>query len=225
MNKYTTQQGSAHVVIVICLVLGLVTALGWIFYQNFIHKETPQKDTELVVVNKDSDARQDSERLGEQNDPNKGYLVIKDWGLRFKVPSGLTDVQYRIHDDQIGFFAKPTGKDVEYRSDYDTRDDDGIFTYAIGFLLRSKESTQPFSNPGFEEGVKGKKVGNYYYYTWHSFSGLQSGAASNGLFLPNDDCWSYPQGENEECDALFDAESEAFQLMNTKFLRSIEKAQ
>lgn len=54
------QRGSAHVVIIICLVIALITALGWIFWQNFVHKEATKKDTELVVVKKHDTATNDS---------------------------------------------------------------------------------------------------------------------------------------------------------------------
>ncbi len=50
--KSNSQQGSVHVVITICLVVALIFALGWIFWQNFIHKEATKKDTELVVIDK-----------------------------------------------------------------------------------------------------------------------------------------------------------------------------
>lgn len=59
MKKYSTQQGSTHAVVVVCLALALLTALGWIFYQNFIYKETPKKDTDLVVVEKDNEGDSD----------------------------------------------------------------------------------------------------------------------------------------------------------------------
>ena len=54
MSKHTSHTGSAHIVVIICLVLALITALGWIFYQNFIHKETPQKDHEVTIVTRQS---------------------------------------------------------------------------------------------------------------------------------------------------------------------------
>lgn len=53
MNKNLNQRGSAHVVVIICLVLALLTSLGWIFYQNFIAGDTTKKETELLVVEKD----------------------------------------------------------------------------------------------------------------------------------------------------------------------------
>lgn len=57
MNKNISQRGSAHAVIIICLVLALMTALGWIFYQNFIFR----KDTGGVAVNKSQDKAQQPE--------------------------------------------------------------------------------------------------------------------------------------------------------------------
>lgn len=46
------QRGSIEGVIIICLVLALVTALGWIFWQNFMHKESETKNTDVVIVEK-----------------------------------------------------------------------------------------------------------------------------------------------------------------------------
>lgn len=72
MKKHSSQQGSAHVIVTVCLVLGLITALGWIFYQNFVYKEVPQKDTELVIVEKDGvekDKNQEPSEPEEEETP------------------------------------------------------------------------------------------------------------------------------------------------------------
>ena len=50
--KTSSQRGSAHVVVTICLVIALLFALGWIFWQNFVHKESTKKDTDVIVVDK-----------------------------------------------------------------------------------------------------------------------------------------------------------------------------
>ncbi|HEY1085479.1 MAG TPA: hypothetical protein VGE34_02005 [Candidatus Saccharimonadales bacterium] len=58
--KKRYQSGSASAVAIICLVLALVVALGWIFYTNFVAKEEPKKDTDLIVVDKkDDDTKSD----------------------------------------------------------------------------------------------------------------------------------------------------------------------
>ncbi len=60
------QQGSAHAVVVIVLVLALITALGWIFYQNFVYKAPTKKDTELVVIDKSK--KQDTNTAKQYHD-------------------------------------------------------------------------------------------------------------------------------------------------------------
>ncbi len=49
-----SQKGSAHVVIIAVLVLTLIAALGWIFWQNFIYKEPTISNTEVVKVNQNT---------------------------------------------------------------------------------------------------------------------------------------------------------------------------
>jgi uncharacterized protein YxeA len=60
MKKYLSQKGSMEAIIMICLVLALITALGWIFWQNFIHKEEANKQTDVVVIEKNKTASKDS---------------------------------------------------------------------------------------------------------------------------------------------------------------------
>lgn len=69
------QQGSAHAVLVICLVLALITTLGWIFWQNFIHKEEPQKETEVVVVEKEKETEKAEETEKEVKPATDDYAV------------------------------------------------------------------------------------------------------------------------------------------------------
>ncbi len=66
MQKTSRQQGSVLAVVTICLGLALVTALGWIFWQNFIFKEAKQKDTEIIAIKKHDKA---SESTPSQTTP------------------------------------------------------------------------------------------------------------------------------------------------------------
>lgn len=90
MNKQYHQQGSAHVVIVICLVLALLTALGWIFWQNFIHKEPVQKETEVVTVDKNQDTPSDT--LSDTATTEEAYRGLRassvNKAFSLKVPNG-----------------------------------------------------------------------------------------------------------------------------------------
>ena len=82
MNK-TSQQGSAHVVIIIILVGALLAALGFVFWQNFIQKqpsENPKQSTTHTDSQPDNAAsREESLRLSESSLETR---VPAEWGLK-----------------------------------------------------------------------------------------------------------------------------------------------
>lgn len=155
--------------LVVVVVVGLLGAVGWLVYD----RQKSKTDNNTTTQTSQEEKKQETPKQETvKPDPNAGYLVVKEWGLRFKTPSGLTDVRYAIHGDMAAFFAKPTGSSVQYRSDFD-KYEDGHFPYATGLLYRSNDATN--NERGFP--TDGKKVGNYYYYTAWSFSSLATGAA------------------------------------------------
>lgn len=185
-------------VLIVLLVIGLIGGATWYVLQS--------KDKKSPATN----TSQTQQEASKETDTNEGYLVVKEWGLRFKTPSGLSDVRYTVHDDRVDFFAKPADSSVQYRSDYD-KFENGRSQYATGVLYRSTGSTKPLVG---DTTTEGKKVGDYYYYTAWSFSGLATGAACVGLY--GDDVSS--------CEP----EVTAFRLVNqgdTALLNTIELAQ
>lgn len=76
------QTGSSHIVVVIVLVLALITTVGWIFWQNFVHKEPVAKETEIVKV---ESQKKNDESPAKTEDSNEGYVVVKEWGLKIKM--------------------------------------------------------------------------------------------------------------------------------------------
>jgi prepilin-type N-terminal cleavage/methylation domain-containing protein len=196
---------SAVEILIVIVVVGLLGTIGWLVHDRQKSKTADKPITQTNTAQKKETPKQEIKRT----DPNEGYLVVKEWSLRFKTPSGLTDVKYTIHGDTASFFAKPTGSSVQYRADYD-KFEDGRSQYATGNLYRSTDST----NTDRGSATEGKKVGNYYYYTSWAFSSLASGAACVGL---------YGDGESN-CQP----ESAAFKLVNqgdTALLNTIELAQ
>lgn len=192
-------------ILIIIVVVGLIGTVGWLVYDRQKTK-TPdsQPDTQTSIEQKGTADTQPTQKA----DPNEGYLVVKEWGLRFKTPTGLTDVRYTIHDDTVAFFAKPTGSSVQYRADYD-KYEEGRSQYATGNLYRSRESTK--DKLGLV--VEGKKIGDYYYYTSWAFSSLATGAACVGTY--------------GDADSNCQPEGTAFQLVNqgdTALLNTIELA-
>jgi hypothetical protein len=141
---------------------------------------------------------------------------VTQWGLRFKIPTGLVDLEYRINDESVAFYAKPASTNVEYRPSYDAVDQSGSATYASGVLYRSDQSSKDVIG----NQVAGKKIGDYYYYTAWSFSGLATGRGYIGLFY-DDACLADPA--LSKCQSYLEAEGEVFALMD-ELLTSIEPA-
>jgi prepilin-type N-terminal cleavage/methylation domain-containing protein len=194
-------------VLVVIIIVGLIAAIGWFVVGKQKDKATNSDATKNTTQQTaDKDTTQETTKAN----PNEGFLVVKEWGLRFKTPTGLADVKYAIHDDTLAFFAKPSDSSVQYVSNYD-KFEDSNFTHAIGVLYRSTSSTKPFSSDGTRQG---EKVGNYYYYTNWAFSGLATGAGCVGLYGSDD----------SSCQQ----ERKAFQLVNqgdSGLLNTIELAQ
>ena len=106
MNKQKYQSGFAHILIItIILGLGLVGTLGFVYYQNFIQKkdtvvktDEPTSDkTPTVITPTDSDTVADAAT-------NEGYLVIDDWGVKFKLPADLGDKTINYYKNSLIYF-------------------------------------------------------------------------------------------------------------------------
>lgn len=84
------QQGSAHVVLVVILVVTLIASLGWIFWQNFIYKE-PGVDNSKNVTSQETQKPQD--KKSTQRTYN---LVISQWGLGGNYDTSVGELEYKI---------------------------------------------------------------------------------------------------------------------------------
>jgi type II secretory pathway pseudopilin PulG len=190
---------SAVEALIVLVIVGLIGCVGWYVWQSQNNNE--KTNSSLKTNNTQSNSEQ-------AKGQNTGLLVMKEWGLQFKIPNSLTDVQYRIDGDTAAFFAKPSDANVDYRSDYDKFENEH-YTFALGLLYRSKEATQ--ERP--VRTVAGKKLGNYYYYTSHSFNGLATSAAPNGLYL-DAYCEQNLRDTEPKCVQLIKAETKAFHILN-----------
>lgn len=207
MKKIIKNQDGFGVVeiILVVMVLGLIGFVGYHAYSQR-HKTNNAQTTSTVSTT--TPKKTETPKPTTTVDPNAGYLVVSEWGLRFKTPNGLADVRYKIQGDTLAFFAKPAGSSVQYRADYD-KYEDGHFPYATGLLYRSNNTN---NDRGFP--TNGKKVGNYYYYTAWSFSSLATGAACLEIY-------------GDSSDSNCQANAKAFQLVNqgdNALLNTIELA-
>lgn len=90
------QTGSAHVAIVAILVILLIGALGFIFWQNYITKNEQQPSTVQVAT---GNSKKDEGVLVQ----DERYSVLEDWGVRFKLDKRLeaTEVVQYKQNEQV----------------------------------------------------------------------------------------------------------------------------
>jgi hypothetical protein len=101
----TSQKGSAHVTIIIGLVIALVGALGFVYWQNFIYKEPAVTKSNHVVV--------DNPGTGNETQPNlhEGYTLLEDWSVRF--PSGSMKYELEKGSDSVSEYYMVRNEDVK----------------------------------------------------------------------------------------------------------------
>lgn len=114
MKKTNNQSGFAHLmIVVIILAVALVGTLGFVFWQNFMQPKTNSAKSDSSKVDDKSKATPNtvggSDNSATTTDTNKGYLVLDDWGVKFKLPVGLGSDQvtyYKVNLDNYAFSTK-----------------------------------------------------------------------------------------------------------------------
>lgn len=104
MNK-NNQSGSAHAVIIISLVLVLITALGWIFWQNFIYK-VPVDVTNVTTNENQANAT----KTYKSSEYGLSLDYLADWSVTEKkyAQGELSSLDVQIKDDKDQEVAKLT---------------------------------------------------------------------------------------------------------------------
>ncbi|MFZ1801597.1 MAG: hypothetical protein WAW62_02420 [Candidatus Saccharimonas aalborgensis] len=162
------EKGSAHVIIIICLVFALLCALGIAFYQNFVisneKNDNPSTQSSQSVNNS----------LNEANDQNKTdllavdtskYLVLEDWGVKMLLPSFEKAFVYKKISmngkDAYAFTTKAIdnlGGDCALASTNNG---------TLVVVWRESQSSDQIDSPRLNGG---KPINGYYYYRSGSFA-------------------------------------------------------
>lgn len=97
MNKKQSQSGSAHLIVILVLVLALIGALGFVFYQNFISKTDQSKDQESSKTTNG----------GEIKDVTK-YKTFNDetYGISFQYPETWTLGAVKIPEAETPYYNR-----------------------------------------------------------------------------------------------------------------------
>lgn len=157
------ESGSAHVVVIVALIVVIVCALGVLFWQNFIQDKsqdsaikstssTERNSTESEASDDDSNAK-----MTPASDPNNGYTVLEDWGIRFKanqlaVSWSKTSVDsYNKTSSNTYYFTTNTWKNLA-----------GACNTEIP-LIRSTDKIVSMTSP--PKALNNEmQISNYYYY-------------------------------------------------------------
>lgn len=70
------QTGSSHVVLIVGLIVALIGALGFIFWQNFIHQESPRKEVEVIRSTSESGGEKGAAQQYTLNDAVTGINAV-----------------------------------------------------------------------------------------------------------------------------------------------------
>jgi len=105
-----TQQGSAHVVIIVILVVALIGALGFVFWQNFIKKDEVTQSTQSQTSTQQDVSPATKEFKSQEH--NITFSYPGDWSVVESVDSGNTSEWYASRVSILN----TQGKDVSYFS-------------------------------------------------------------------------------------------------------------
>jgi hypothetical protein len=160
MNNSRTQ-GSAIIVIIFTLAIALIGALGFVFWQNTIQSKNAAQPAEKATSN--NTLKQSEEKT--VGGLNEGYLVLDDWGVKFKLPkeSGEVLVYKKTVSNQYGTFEsyELTTKRVEGLGQRCVPDaSEGVIRLSSIGRLKTKQEQYSSAFPANNN----EPINGFYYY-------------------------------------------------------------
>ena len=160
-QKNQLQSGSAHLIVVLLLVVALLGALGFIAYQNFFQKKTSEQSTS--VVNK----ADDEESAVEDNSTSITELGVTGvyegaYGFKYTIDNTRSEKTAILSsDDFAGACAGQTIVEItKFSADSILS---GIGHVAIDpITIENYYNSNPSSHTGSDAFIK--KIGQYYYF-------------------------------------------------------------
>jgi hypothetical protein len=160
MNTQKQHGFSALIIVLSIALVGVIGFVGWRMYDS-----SQQANNQQNAQNGNGQTQEPT------TDPNEGYVVIKEWGVRFKPVEGLSGVEYfRASDtpqsfDRFELSTKEAGKrDVRCKTQ--------------GFRTVTRSSAEETT---YELLLA--KIGNFNYYYRGSDSACSTTSASANLEL------------------------------------------
>jgi len=139
-------------IISVVVVIALIGLIGWRLYNNQPSKQTNNATSGNQSTGQTPATSNNTTSPAQQVDPNAGYVVIKEWGVRFKPVSGLTGVEYVNLDSNTVDFT------TQQLASLDPNCNGQVTGLTVlGRVFRSTNSSTPST-------LSLGKVGDYYYY-------------------------------------------------------------
>lgn len=155
MNK--NQHGfSAIIPVLIVAALAVICFAGWRLWDSSQNKQSSNN-----AANSSQASQQSSMQSTNTTDPNEGYVVIKEWGVRFKPVEGLTGTVYAISTDSTfdGSAVFSTEALTQLGPGCGTGSNSAM---PLGRLIRSGVDHRQEFMSAF--GESNKQIGDYYYH-------------------------------------------------------------
>ena len=97
------QQGfSLAIISIIVLALCIAGIIVWRVYDSNQHKQDSQwQASSTNQTTSTATTTDNTQQSAQKTDPNAGYIVIKEWGVRFKPVDGLDGVVYGVGFNKV----------------------------------------------------------------------------------------------------------------------------
>jgi hypothetical protein len=180
MSTSRSQKGSAHLATVIVLIVTLVSSLGFAAWKNL-----SSKSNEASVAQTEQGKHEAIKRVADthQKGLHEGYLVLENWGIKFKLPENSGEIRYYkedvTNDNDSSELYSFTTKRVEELGEYcspDSRED----PIRLAFISRSDIKLDHILNATL---ANNEPINGYYYY----MAGTQNLCANKGDELQTTD--------------------------------------
>ena len=170
MKQQKTQSGFAHLAIIIVLAVALVGTLGFVFWQNFMQKKDSDTSKANTTTSTSKTTTTTPTTTPTTTNSNPGYIVLNDWGVKFKLPSNLGS-------DTITYKKTPS---ATYQDGYSfsTASVEAIGgacgVAGVGWISRYTDTT----NLPVNVGIFVTKIGDYSYYSLMAMADCSNGSSN-----------------------------------------------
>lgn len=177
MTRKTYSQGFAHAVLIIGLIIALIVALGFVFWQNFIYKESTIMDTQTQTVREKQDTKIEDTETNLSFEEWKVGVPLKDNSGVFSVKKmdGTNNTIYAVYSKEVTYACMNDEALIGSVSRYlaDRKDPENIY-------LEGKTPREAFGS-----SRSSVIIGQYLYQIMSPQSGCADFTTSEGQKINN----------------------------------------